>query len=153
MVNPSRARGFTLPELLTAVAIVGVLASVAAPAYSSMIASIRARSLGSDLYAALSLARSEAIKRNAEVSLVPVSARQWQQGWSIRDPGNFARKLDDHPAVAGATVAGPDSVVFLPNGRVRNGARPAFDISVGESQRRCIRVDLSGRPNQSTAAC
>ena len=71
-------RGFTMPELLAVVAIVGILASVGAPAYSSMAASMRSRSVSSELHAALSRARSEAIKRNAEVTLVPVTARQWQ---------------------------------------------------------------------------
>lgn len=150
------ARGFTLPELMTVVAIVAILASVAAPAYTSMMAAMRARSLGSDLYAALSRTRSEAIKRNAEVALVPVSARQWQHGWSIPHPAapaDATRKLDDHPAIPGATVSGPDSVIYLPNGRVKNGATPAFDIALGANQRRCIKVDLSGRPNQTKTAC
>ena len=153
---PSRrlAAGFTLPELMTVVAIVAILASLAAPAYTSMVASMRSRSVSSDLYAALSLARSEAIKRNAEVSLLPVSARQWQHGWSIADPNNAARKLDDHPPVPGATVAGPASVVFLPNGRVKNATPPAFDIALsGSDQRRCVKLDLSGRPNQSKTTC
>lgn len=149
-----RARGFTMPELLTVVAIVAILASVAAPAFSSMIASARGRSVSSELYASLARARSEAIKRNTEVALVPVTARQWQDGWSIPDPGAQARKLVDHPAVAGATVSGPASVVFLPNGRIKNGGRPAFDIALsGDSRHRCVRVDLSGRPNQSSSTC
>ena len=114
---------------------------------------MRSRSVSSELYAALSLARSEAIKRNAEVALVPVTAQQWQHGWSITTNGNDS-KLDNHPAVPGATVSGPDSVVYLPNGRVKDGGRPAFDIALsGDGQHRCIRVDLSGRPNQSKSTC
>lgn len=156
MVSAARRRagGFTMPELMAVVAIVAILASVAAPAFSSMIASVRSRSVSSELYATLARARSEAIKRNAEVTLAPATARQWQLGWSIADPANAGRKLDDHPAVVGATVSGPDSVVFLPNGRVRSDTLPAFDIAAsGNATRRCIRIDLSGRPNQSTSAC
>lgn len=147
--------GFTMPELLAVVAIVAILASMAVPAYSSMAASLRSRSVSSELYAALSRTRSEAIKRNAEVTMVPVVAGQWQSGWSITsEPGNAARKLDGHPAVPGATVLGPASVVYLPNGRVRNGALPAFDIALsGDAMHRCVKVDLSGRPNQSKTAC
>lgn len=149
-----QARGFTMPELLAVVAIVAILASVAAPAFSSMIASARSRSVSSELYASLSLARSEAIKRNAEVTLAPVTAQKWQDGWSIPAPGDATRKLDAHPAVVGATLSGPASVVFLPNGRVKGGTLPAFEIALsGNSQRRCVRVDLSGRPNQTTSTC
>lgn len=147
-------RGFTMPELLAVVAIVGTLAAIGAPAYSSMAASMRSRSVSSELHAALSRARSEALKRNVEVTLAPLVARQWQNGWSISAAGTAGRKLEDHPLVPGATVAGPTSVIFLPNGRVKDGSQPAFDIALrGNDQHRCVRVDLSGRPNQTKAAC
>jgi type IV fimbrial biogenesis protein FimT len=149
-----RARGFTLTELLAVVAITAILASVAAPAFTSMVAAARGRSVSSELYAALARTRSEAIKRNAEVTLLPVTARQWQNGWSIPAPGDASRKLDDHPAVRGVTVSGPASVVYLPNGRIKGTTLPAFDIALSaNSQHRCVRVDLSGRANQSTSTC
>lgn len=149
-----RARGFTLTELLTVVAITAILASVAAPAFTSMVAAARGRSVSSELYAALARTRSEAIKRNAEVTLLPVTAREWQNGWSIPAPGDAGRKLDDHPAVPGVTVSGPASVVYLPNGRVKNAVPPAFDIALGgDDTRRCVRVDVSGRPNQTRTSC
>lgn len=148
-----RTRGFTLPELLAVLAIMAILATLAAPAYSSWIAGTRARGAGTDLYTALNRARSEAIKRNAEVTLAPAEGG-WAGGWSIAHPGDADTLLDDHPAVPGATIDGPDSVVYLPNGRVKGGDQPAFDISVaGSEQSRCVTVDLSGRPNQSPSAC
>jgi type IV fimbrial biogenesis protein FimT len=149
-----RARGFTMPELLAVVAILATLSALAAPSFSGLIATMRARSASSELYASLTRARSEAIKRNAEVTLAPASAGQWQGGWRIPDPLDATRKLDDHGAVPGATITGPDNVIFLPNGRVKGGGQPSFDISVnGSSQHRCIGVDLGGRPNQSNQTC
>jgi type IV fimbrial biogenesis protein FimT len=150
----ARARGFTLPEMLAVVAILATLSALAAPSFSGLIATMRARSASSELYAALTRARSEAIKRNAEVTLAPASARQWQGGWSIPDPLDASRKLDAHGAVPGATITGPDNVIFLANGRVKGGAQPSFDISVtGSAAHRCISVDLGGRPNQSNQSC
>ena len=153
MPRARKAGGFTLPELMTVLVIMGVLAAMAAPAYGNWVAVMRGRSAGTDLYTALNRARSEAIKRNLEVTLAP-KAGGWQAGWQIADPGDGDRLLDDHPAVAGAAIEGPASVVYLPNGRVKGASLPSFDISVGGSDaRRCVAVDLSGRPGQTSSEC
>jgi type IV fimbrial biogenesis protein FimT len=144
----------SLPELMIALAIVAVLGAAAVPSFKNMSYTIRARSVSSELYASLSRARSEAIKRNAEVSLLPLSqtAGAWQDGWKIPDPAGAL--LETHAAVQNTTVSGPASVVFLANGRVKGGGTPRFDISVnGSGQHRCITVDLGGRPNQKSEAC
>lgn len=157
MVSPApragRTRGFTFPELMAVMAVIAILASMAAPAYSTWISNVRARSAGTDLYSALAKARSEAIKRNAEITLAPAEGG-WAGGWNIAHPVDADTLLDDHAAVPGATIVGPDSVVYLPNGRVKGGEQPTFDISVaGNDQHRCVRVDLSGRPSHSLDAC
>lgn len=155
MVSQARARGFTLPELLAVLAVLAILSAMAAPAFSALIGTMRARTTSSDLYASLSRARSEAIKRNAEVTLAPSgSAGLWQDGWKIPDPADVNHLLDVHLAVPNGTVTGPASVIYLPNGRVKNGATPSFDIAIsGQSQHRCVKLDLSGRPLQSSAGC
>jgi type IV fimbrial biogenesis protein FimT len=154
MVSPAPARGFTLPELMVVLAVLAILSAMAAPSFSGLVGTMRARATSSDLYASLSRTRSEAIKRNVEVSLVPGgSAGHWQDGWHIADPAD-GHLLDAHLAVPNGTVTGPASVTFLPNGRVKNGATPSFDISVsGQSQHRCVKLDLSGRPLQSSTGC
>lgn len=153
MVDPGRQRGFTLPELLTVVVVMAVLGAVAAPAYGEWVAAMRARSAGTDLHTALSLARSEAIKRNAEVTLAP-GAGGWPAGWSIAAPSDATRLLHSHPAVAVASIDGPERVTYLPNGRVKGASLPAFEIAgAGGGELRCVTVDLSGRPNQTHSAC
>jgi type IV fimbrial biogenesis protein FimT len=148
------AHGFTFPELLATVAVLAVLAAMAAPSFSSLIATVRARGASSELYASLVRARSEAIKRNAEVSLVPASSGQWQVGWSIPDPATANATIETHGAVPGATMSGPANVVYLPNGRVKGGTAPSFDIAVsGQSKHRWLCVDLGGHPNQTTSGC
>lgn len=153
MVNARRQRGFTLPELMTVVAVLAILAAMAAPALGDLAAAMRARSTGTDLHTALTMARSEAIKRNAEVTLAP-AASGWLAGWSIAAPGDATRLLHSHPAVTVARITGPERVSYLPNGRVKSSTLPSFEIA-GKSggELRCVRVDLSGRPNQTQSAC
>lgn len=153
MVRARRQLGFTLPELMTVLAVMAILGAIAAPAYGNWVAAMRARSTGTDLHTALTLARSEAIKRNAEVTLAP-AASGWLAGWSIAAPGVATRVLHSHPAPAVATITGPDSVTYLANGRVKGTTLPSFEIT-GKSggEPRCVKVDLSGRPNQTQSAC
>lgn len=149
-----RQGGFTLIELMVAVAVLVILTAIGAPAFSTMIANQRLKSGASDLFTALIRARSEAIKRNTEVTLAPLMISQWQQGWRIANPGDANLTLEQHGALANATITGPASVVYLPSGRVKGSAAPAFELAVaGTPQRRCVRVDLSGRPNQTSQEC
>jgi prepilin-type N-terminal cleavage/methylation domain-containing protein len=144
--------GFTLPELMITLAIAAILGALALPSMAGIVATLRSKSAASDLHAALTRARSEAIKRNAEATLSPNTALLWQFGWSIPTPGNAAQKLDDHKAIPSATIAGPGRVVYLANGRIKGNVTPSFDIAVAGAHR-CVRVDLSGRPYQKSSAC
>ncbi|MFL6631986.1 MAG: GspH/FimT family pseudopilin [Massilia sp.] len=151
MVKP--ARGFTLIELLTVVAITAVLAAMAAPAFKSLVAGQRARATSTELYAALMLARSEAIKRDTQVTLQPVAAA-WEGGWRIPNPSDTGHPVANHGPVQGATITGPQAVVYLPNGRVASDTAPSFDIAVdGATSHRCVQVDLSGRPRLQSSGC
>jgi type IV fimbrial biogenesis protein FimT len=148
-----RARGFTLTEALVTVAILGILGAFAAPGISRLVDGQRVRGASSDLFTALLHARSEAVRRNTEVTLTPVTPGRWEDGWTIPDPADTAVFFLRHEAVPKAVIEGPDSVVYLGNGRVKGSDAPSFDISDGGEHQRCIRVDLSGRPTQSKEAC
>ena len=142
-----KAAGFTLVDLVVVVVIVAVMISIAAPSFAAFIASQRASTAAMDLYAALTLARSEATKRNANVTLAPATGG-WQNGWSVADPAISGRSVLEHGLLANATLTGPGEVVYQRSGRVR-GTAPTFTLTVstGESMaRRCVLTDLSGRP-------
>lgn len=156
MVNRlAAARGFTLPELLAVVAIIGILGAIAAPSMTTLVANQRVRSAGSELLQSLTRARSEAIKRNMEVSLNPASGTTWQGGWRIPNPSDTGHPIEVHGAVPNAAITGPTSVVYQANGRVRGTGGPiSFDVSATHaSMHRCVVVDLSGRPYQKYSAC
>jgi type IV fimbrial biogenesis protein FimT len=150
-----RAAGFTLPEALAVLVIVAVLGAIGAPAGGSLIDGQRARSASTDLFSALLMARSEAIKRNTEVTLLPVATDgSWQSGWTIPNPVDSGHPIATHGAVNNATITGPASVVYLASGRVKGLAKPAFDIALPRAaSHRCVQVDLSGRPLATAAGC
>lgn len=85
------AAGFTLLELMVTVAILAIVAALAAPSFAAMFKTNRARSVASELMAALSLARSEAVRRGQAVTICKSrdgsscggSGTQWDNGWIV----------------------------------------------------------------------
>jgi len=65
----SQAKGFTLIELLTVVAITGIILAMAVPSLRDLILKNRLRGAAEEAQAMLQFARSEAVKRNENVTL------------------------------------------------------------------------------------
>lgn len=148
----TRGKGFTLIEVLVTVAIAGILAAVAVPSFVSLIADQRAKAAATDLYTALSVTRSEAIKHNRNVTLQPKSG-DWANGWVIADPEGGANLLDAN-ATGVPLTGGPASVIYNGGGRLLSTSTAPF-FTIGESgmPQRCLSVDLSGRPHIKASAC
>jgi len=153
-----RAAGFTIIEVLSVIAIMAILVSLAAPSMRDMIAGTRVKGAASDAFGSLIVARSEAIKRNGAVDVIPEDATNWALGWKVRAVGT----TDDLSVVqaipGGITVTGPaDSVRYRGDGRLINtttgallAAEIAFTFYTAEFVHvpmRCIRIDPSGRPS------
>jgi len=75
-------RGFTLIELMVTVALAAILALVAGPNLSAFKRNAELTSVTNSLVAALSTARSEALKRNYNV-FVATQTGNWQGGWVV----------------------------------------------------------------------
>jgi type IV fimbrial biogenesis protein FimT len=69
MNSRSAHRGFTLVEAMVTIAILGILASIALPAFNDFISSRRVVGIAEALQTDLAYARSEAVQRNAQVSI------------------------------------------------------------------------------------
>lgn len=85
-----RWRGFTLVELVVTLAIGAILLGLAAPSFQATILNNRIATHTNDFLSALSLARSEALKRDKPVVLCKSSdlascatTGHWEQGWII----------------------------------------------------------------------
>lgn len=69
MLSHAIYQGFTFIELMVTLAVLAIALSVGVPTYQSLTAQSSISSAGNDLLAAVALARSEALKRDATVSL------------------------------------------------------------------------------------
>lgn len=152
-MNARPGSGFTLTELLVVLAIAGVLAAMAMPSFQSLIQSQQLKNASFELFSSLSLARSEAIKRNANVTLTPVNAADWGQGWTIASSGG--ESLRSQAALKNVVISlAPASVVYARTGRSTAAASFQIDASATATANvRCIRIDLSGMPRAVSGAC
>jgi type IV fimbrial biogenesis protein FimT len=156
-----RSRGFTLPEMLTVIMIIGILAVFAFPAMTKFLATQAVRSASYDLFADLIYARSEAIARGAAVKVEGVSSTDYKQGWVIKmDADGTVLRTQSSRDSAILFTSSANSFTFDRSGRV-NAANPMFFNIVPASSitnpqdymKRCIRLDPSGRPKSSEGAC
>ena len=149
---PRLARGFTTTELMVVVAIVAVLTAIAAPNMRSLIQTQRVRTASFDLNAGITIARSEAIKRNSSVTMTP-GAGGWIDGWTVTDTaGNVVAKQDKFDQV---TIDGPATLGFNGMGRLV-GPATQFQVSTTElanDKWRCVKLDISGRPVSLVGGC
>jgi len=148
-VLAAQAAGFTLVELMLALTVLGILASLALPSLSDLVKGQRVKTASSDVYASLIYARSEAIKRAADVTVVP-NTTDWAAGWKVKDPSGTDLKVQD--AIAGITVSpAAATITFRRDGRIGGTATVEFILSSSPANAkvtaRCVQISLSGRPN------
>lgn len=87
--------GFTLLEMMVALAVAGILLATGVPSFLALMQSQRLTSTTNDFLAAILLARSEAIARGVRVDLVPAGADgDWKQGWAVFVDQNANQKID-----------------------------------------------------------
>jgi prepilin-type N-terminal cleavage/methylation domain-containing protein len=75
---PGRRRGFTLPEMLAVVVIMGIMAAMAGPRLARWVQTISQRSLANQLVADLGRARALAAREGSTVSLRVVDATTYR---------------------------------------------------------------------------
>ena len=147
-----RTPGFTLPEILIVITVLVVLLGVGMPSFGDFVRNQRLKTASFDLYSTLVHARSEAITRNASVTVAPVSSA-WTNGWTVTDAGGTVIRTAS--AVSNVNITGPVNIVFRGSGRLNAASMPTFQLTTTGSgiTSRCITIDLSGRPTTKATTC
>lgn len=138
----SLARGFTLIEMMTSIAVLAVILGTAAPSLAGLVRSSKMRAAQSELVAALMLARSEAAKRGVTVSVgasAPTAGSEFSAGWTVWIDANADGVVDSsetlirsYPDISSAVILGTTGnvtrVSFAPTGFLTPAAVATFKV-------------------------
>lgn len=165
-------RAFTLIELMITLLVVAILASVAVPAYQTMVKNNRLTTQVNELVTALLYARSEAVKRSAPVAVCASTdtsscsgSNTWDTGWIVfidedddltvdgtdniirvhqgLDAGNTIRAFDGGTALS--------ALNYNAEGMSNNRASFRFCDNRGKAEGKVLEVSGTGRPSQSSS--
>lgn len=166
---PTATRGFTLVELLVTMAVAAILLTVAVPNFQMFVLNSRMTTQANDLITAFNMARSEAVKRAASVTVCASSngttcTGTWAQGWIVRDAAGTPIRAQEALGGASTLTGGANvasMITFTSNGRTTIPAAattasttltlcPPSPASV---QGRAIQIERTGRTRVSAVAC
>jgi type IV fimbrial biogenesis protein FimT len=146
-------RGVTLVELMVALSVLAILLAIAAPSFRDAGLPSQLRAVANNVVAATQIARSEAIKRNATVTLCVSSdgatcgTGNWQQGWIVIGGGAVLHSEPAAPVGYRVTpAAGSNALTFDSTGL---GASPdSFTVCrltpTAGSQERVVTITATG---------
>lgn len=149
------ARGFTLIELMIAIALLGILLALAMPSFSDIIRRMRIESAASSLSVAFATARSEAVKRGRNISVCKssngtacASSGDWSTGWVIYATAGVPIKVFDAPD-GGVSMAGDANMInvvtFTPTGATTLTAAGSIQVCKTGQTAKVVSVAVSGR--------
>lgn len=125
----ARGRGFTLVELMITLAVAAILLTMAVPSFRTTIQNNRLITEANDFVTALHLARSEAIKRRARVTLCKsadgaacTATGGWEQGWIAYVDSNNNGSRDAIEEILRVHGAADGSITFRGNAGVANNS-------------------------------
>jgi type IV fimbrial biogenesis protein FimT len=169
-----KTSGFSMIELLVVLAVACVLLAIGAPGLRELIRTQQLKTATGDLFAAIGLARAQALARGEIVMLLPKGAggADWRRGWTVfidrdgnRQPGPGDTVLAEHgPLAQGLAVgfsftspASPYYIAYNGAGRSCRDSNPAaarygtLSLFHGAGVRR-IKINMLGRARSCNPA-
>ena len=123
--------GFTLVELMVALAVLAVLLGIAVPSFQSITNRNRLTAVTNEMLGAVQLARVEAVRRNARVVFCPTTngtacgGDNWLRSIVLAPGGEVVRELQFEGAglvvLQSAAIDNGDRISFGANGYARAG--------------------------------
>jgi type IV fimbrial biogenesis protein FimT len=111
--------GFTLIELMTTIGVVALTVTLAMPSMKTAIRNNRLAGAANQFVSALSLARSESVKRGMHVTVGKTSTN-WEQGWRVFTDNSTYGTFDGSDEVIRVYPALPASYTLRGNNNVSN---------------------------------
>jgi prepilin-type N-terminal cleavage/methylation domain-containing protein len=132
--------GVTLVELMVTLAILSILVAIASPSMDRIIRRNRLDADTERFQSALALARSEAIKRNATVSVIPTTGN-YARGWQI--------VTDSAASLPNCALSTADGELLL---RVQDALSPTTGFATAKYADSGVRVDCN-TPSAAVNSC
>lgn len=130
----NKQTGFTLIELVVTIAIAAILLGIAVPSFRTTITNNRITGISNALISSLVTARSEAIKRNANVRITAISSSDTSNEWG---GGGWRIWVDDNGD--GSFSSGSDTLI-----RQVAAVDSEFIVDAGVSNKTEIEFQASG---------
>jgi len=148
-------KGFSLVELMVAIAVLAILTAIAAPSFTSSIQKSKADSEASDLQRALNYTRLEAINRGVNVRIGPTSGAgsDWTSGQSTTTGATTGTNLRANvlrvvPAMSSTSTMATSTVTFIEFNNLGALVSPATAVTlsfVEGAYTNTLSVCLTGR--------
>lgn len=136
---------------MVVVAVVAIFSTLAAPSFRKLIAQQRVKTASAALSESLWLARSEALKRNDDVSFTFTDA---STGWDVTNSAAAVlHHQDGFASVSSQIRSGTGVFTFNPYGRLSGGSGQIEFSNGSAGVTRCVTVSTSGKATMKDMAC
>ena len=154
--------GFTLIELMMTITILAVVLVVAVPNIRDMIVNNRLAAQANNFIAALTVARSEAIKRRVTTRVQAwdvandSDTANWGLGWQVIDTSNNEVIREFNALEGGSTLTGGLTEIDYEASGILGVAAQTFQLGhpkCESDQHRTINISATGRASVARVAC